>query len=323
MNARERSDPAAAHVSWPATRFLWSEIDVEALGSRPARRELSYLLETDLPVPLEAVHAVFAPLADDGGGRRGRRFAACAVEIQRLRDELPAGAVSLRPEAPPPFLAGRVDCARLNLLVGPWEPRAVRRLRRTWIATALAAALACLGAVSWGIHRRTAVESDRAVAAERLRREVLGAAIGPAGLQPNADMVLASELSRLRATRRPPPSEDGRAWTGGEGARDGGPDAASILAAVLALWPADVHMRTESVSASEDGVAITGTVPTSADAQKVADALGRIELAPGTPGLPAQSPSPTSWRLDQPRFETRRDGVSVVLRVRREGAGAR
>lgn len=293
----------ARHVVWPTTAFYWSEIDASALGSRPTDRELTYLLETDLPAPLESVHAVFARLD-------ATRFAACAVEKERLRAELPEDALSLRPEEPPEFLAGRIDCARLNLLVGPWEPAAVRRMRRAWLAVAVTGLVLCAAAVSWGLQRRIGAERDHALAVEALRREVLLAAIGPSGLQPNADMSLASELSRLRATRTAPPAPAGsRAEQAGDAAAV---DAASVLSSVLAAWPADVHLQTESLVVSDSTVTIAGLVPASADAQRVADALGRI-AAEGGAGASGR------WRLDQPRFETRREGVSVTLRMRREG----
>lgn len=302
MTRPKPSEADRGHVVWPATCFYWSEIDASALGARPARRELRYLLESDLPLPLEDVHPVFAPLADaPGAAGGGRRVLACAVEHERLRTELPEDAVSLRPADVPEFLAGRLDCAALNLLVGRWEPARVRRLRRTWMVCAIVLAALCLGSVSWGIQRRTAFERDGALAAERLRRDVLSAAIGPAGALPNADMVLASELSRLRATRQAPPG------AGGDDERS--IDAATILADVLRVWPTDVHLRTESVAASGEGVSIAGSVPTSADAQKVADALARLGAGARGDG---------AWRIDQPRFETRRDGVSVAIRIRRE-----
>lgn len=294
----------ARHVVWPTTAFYWSEIDATALSSRPTDRELAYLLETDLPAPLESVHAVFTRLD-------ATRFAACAVEKDRLRAELPADALSLRPEEPPEFLAGRLDCSRLNLLVGPWEPHAVRRMRRAWLAVAVTGLMLCAAAVSWGLQRRIGAERDHALAVGALRREVLLAAIGPAGLQPNADMALASELSRLRATRTAPPSAAAasRAGQAGDGAAV---DAASVLSTVLAAWPSDVHLQTESLVVSGGTVTIAGLVPASADAQRVADALGRI-AADGGAGASGR------WRLDQPRFETRREGVSVTLRMHREG----
>jgi len=283
-------DVGGGDVRWPEEQFYWALLDARQLGVAPTVRQLGYLLESDLPVPLETVHAAFVKLSDG-------RHVACAAPIEAVRSVRDGGARTFGPDSVPAFVDAPVDPRRLNLLHGRFTAPAVRRMELAAHAVLLASVVAIAAVLVAGLRARVGAEAAAATATESMRRDVLASVLGDAGRGPTADLLLTTELSRLRATRRAL-TADMRATL---------PDATVRLGDLLAAWPTDVHLLTESLSVRETGIAVVGGVASTDDAQRVADAMTAF----------ARGASP-GWRLDQPRFETRRDGIVVTLRLRPE-----
>jgi hypothetical protein len=224
-----------ARVTWPAERFYWTVLDAPGLrheGELPVG--LLLLLQDDLPVELDRLHAVGVPLAG------GRRLAVCAAERSEL-SAIAAGCLSLTPESLPPFLDGEgVAPDRFNLLVGSFEPRPIRvdRIKRHSLATGVV--LLCGLLLAIGLHRRASHWRDLAGSAA-VGAEQLATAAGPTG----KPVDLTAEAARLRGTREalakaaPPP------------------DAALSLAAVLRAWPAVAPSKPQSISVNPTAVALS------------------------------------------------------------------
>lgn len=286
------------HAQWPADCFYWAELDAELLGRHPTHRQLGFLMEPSLPIAIESVHAVFVRI---GPGR----FVGCAVERDGIRERLPVDVQTLRPERTPAFLADRVDCRRINLLIGELEPSAMRSLRWCWAVSAIGFLVVSAGLLSFGAQRRVAAWNSASESVERARRDALVTVIGAGTSASDPDRAVAVELSRLKATRQVP------AQSGLAGPL-GADDASHVLERVFRSWPRDVRLLAESVSVSPDLVTIVGSVPTSDDAQRAADAISRMASHEGN------GQTAVRWRLAQPQFESKIDGVNVTLRVRRE-----
>ena len=93
----------------PPDRFLWSIIEAERSTSR---RELGFLFEADLPIPIDDVWAAYTQLSDG-------RVLACGMKRSELQGVDPE-VVSLRPSSAPPSLGEMTsDLSSLNLLSGP------------------------------------------------------------------------------------------------------------------------------------------------------------------------------------------------------------
>jgi hypothetical protein len=227
-----------AHLTWPAERFYWTVLDAPGMrheGELPVG--LLLLLQEDLPVELEMLHAVGVPLA--GGGR----VAVCAAERSEI-SAIPADCLSLTPESLPPFLDGEGALPeRFNLLVGAFEPRPIRVDRFKCHALAAGFVLICGVLLATGLHRRALHWRDLAGSADAAA-EQLATAIGSTG----RSVDLTAEAARLRGTREalakaaPPP------------------DAAPALAAVLRAWPANAPSKPQSISVNPTAVAISVSV---------------------------------------------------------------
>src|SRR5690606_6853138 len=123
----------------------------------PRNVDRGYLLEPLLPVPIESVHAVYVTLGDD-------RMLACAAPKEALEGVGP-DALLLSPESLPDAVAtSDVDPSRLNLLVGPYQPRPLRRLRAVWHVIIAA----CASLVTFGLHTRARVYERAAADADQL-----------------------------------------------------------------------------------------------------------------------------------------------------------
>lgn len=223
-------------VTWPAERFYWSVIEASPWSRRGALPAgLRAVLEEDLPLPDDSVHAVCAPL--DGG-----RLVVCAVGRSALSTVEP-GARMLTPEQLPPWVEGPADPAALNLLVGEFEPRAARAERTRRHAAAIAALVLTTAFVAIGLSRRAEAwaSSAQAAAAET------DAALARAAPRTTADQLL-MEVSRARrladaAARIRPPA-----------------DASRSLAALLRAWPTEVPSRPQSLLVSEGAATVSVTV---------------------------------------------------------------
>jgi len=289
--AATSSAPAAARLSWPAARFYFTLLDTSRLpkGERITDERLRYLLEPELPEPLEEVHAVFRRIGDS-------KWIACAVSRRTLESEIAPAVVSLTPQDLPEVIkaaaAAPIAAADLELLVGEYEPRSVRAWRRRCSYAAGIGLLLVLTIALIGIERR--IDQATAVAAElRARRAskidaALGAASAASPLPP--ELRLLAELRALRQTRRQgdtvPPTRD----------------ATDVLEALLARWPEALPTRTDAIVVSDSAVHVRGTVAESDAAQALAYAT--TTLNDFKAAFPAVQSAPGGWRFG---LEWRRD----------------
>jgi len=100
-----------AHVRWPAERFYWSVLEApQWKRPGPLPEGLRAVLEEDLPVSAETLHAVGKPLGDG-------RLLVCAVESAEI-EALGGDALTLGPDHAPEFAGAPVHADAINLLVG-------------------------------------------------------------------------------------------------------------------------------------------------------------------------------------------------------------
>jgi len=264
-----------SEVRLPPERFYWAVLDAPA--ARDRRAALGYLFEAVLPVPVERVHAVYVQLSDG-------RFLACGMDRDQIAGH--ESALVLGPKGLPEFLDEAVDPVAINLLVGSFEPWAVRRSRRRVALIACAATLACGLVVRWGHLRRAAhwneVTESFARATAGVYDRVLPASTG--SVPPAAR--LTSELRSLDRTRSDAPAGSPR-------------EIAPTLAAMLASWPSDLRASTESLAAAPGAITLTVRLPDEASAERL-----ERELRP-----------PPGWRVSQPTVQREHDGLTVRVRM--------
>lgn len=278
------STSAPRHLTWPATRCYFALLDASGIPSseRVTEERLRFFLEPDLPEPLDEVHAVFHPLG-------GRRWLACAVRRDLLEREVPESAVTLVPDSVPEALRAAigeaVEPAALQLLVGPYEARAVRSARLRVLGVVAAALLLTLGAVLYGLEQRIALRDARVEKLRLNRASRVEDALGPPppGQALPPELRLLAELRALRQTRR-------------QGDALAAPfDATDALAQLLSAWPESLATRTDSLIVTEAAVHARGTVGASDDAQALADATG--SLAGYQASFPGVQSAPEGWRF--------------------------
>ncbi len=277
------------HLRWPAERFYWAILDTSSMpvSVRSRQERLGYLFESVLPgVAIEEVQTVYQPLPGDT-----KRILACGLPKKVLEDEVDPSAVTLTPESLPSFLEGSIDLARLNLLTGSFLPQAVRHLRRRWRLHVCLILTFCAALLIVGLERRTSVHrrtiNDLTAAHDTIIKQVLGSDTAfPEALPGAGELRLIAQRRRLEQTRSydlPINEID---------------NAAAILARLLALWPQDLHIQTQSIAITTSSITARASVPTMADAQTLADAFTSMN----------------GWRLRQPQSEARRDRIDVTLR---------
>lgn len=284
------------HITWPVERFYWGLIDGSRLiGTKGKLQErLGYLFENDLPgISIEEVHAVYQRAPNDSGS-----YLACGLQKNVIQTEVTPTAITLSPQEIPTFIidaAGQpLDPSSLNLLTGAFVPIPVRRLKRRWLLQLAAIIAICAVMAVIGIERRMAAvqrQFDLVTAQQNeLFEQVMGSSSGGggAGSQPPALRILA-ELRQLEQTRS-------------ANAPDGSlENCSATLSELLALWPDQLHVQTESVSITPASVTLRGHVPSMTDAQLLANALTPMK----------------GWQLAQPQSEVHRDKVDVTVRLDR------
>jgi hypothetical protein len=215
---------------WPAERFFWAVIEAPGIRSDGTLPEgIKPMLQEDLPVPAEEVHAV-------GAATIAGKLLVCAARRRDL-EALPSGLLGLSPEEVPALIEPRPDPATLNLLVGDFEPAPLRRerTRRRILLTLTVATLACLVAV--GLSRGADAWTR---AGEQAR-----AATSSLGASPTAVHV---ELERLRKA----PRMDAKSIAPH--------DAAAALASLLSAWPRELECQTDSVQVGTTTMTLSLTV---------------------------------------------------------------
>jgi len=280
-------------VTWPAHRFYWSRLDASVLprrllGGRPDPQALGYLFESDLPLPIDRIHAVYVPVDD-------HRFIACGIEHERLAtDASLREALTLGPDEIPEDVVqgGAVDPRSINLLCGPHEPAPVRREVRRFIVESAAVAALLLLAVVLGAERRMNAW-DRATAELQSERQAVYDDLYPrATSAPSAQpapLRLVAERRRLERTR-------------GSAVRSTDleePPSGRTLASLLQRWPTDQPIMTESISVTPASVTLIGLLPTAPLAQ---DFVSAFDL-------------PDEWEARQPQISAVADGVRLTWRL--------
>jgi hypothetical protein len=224
-------------LRWPMDRFFWAVLDAPGLrheGELPVG--VLPLLQEDLPVDVDTLHAVVVPLADG-------RLAVCAADRSELTS-VPVDCLSLTPESLPPFLDGEdASPERFNLLVGSFEPRPIRVDRIKRHAFAAAAVLVCCLLLAIGLHRRASHWRELAGSAVAGAGQ-LATTLGPTGRPED----LVAEAARVRVMREvlakaaPPP------------------DASVSLAALLRAWPASAPSKPQSLSVSPTAASVSVSI---------------------------------------------------------------
>ncbi len=266
--------PSTHALRWPPERFYWAVLDapgVRSAGALPPG--LLPLLEEHIPIPLDDLHAVAAPLDT-------ARLLVCAAARKDL-DDIEAGASALTPSRIPPEIADSADPSQLNLLVGDYEPRGVRRARLQAHALSAAMVLLCAGLVTLGLVRRAAHYDEVASIAR-----ATAATAATATLHDPSSHFALREMQTVRdnlkrAAGVAPPA-----------------DAAPALAALLAAWPADVPSTPQTITATADELSVSVAVA-------------------GDPAafLAAMEP-PMGWTMDQPRLNAAGEVTRIVIRLR-------
>ncbi len=255
------------HVRWPCERFYWSILDTSLIpdGEKATDERLRFLLEPELPVPLDDVHAVFVPAVGSS-----KSVVACALSKDILQREVPAEALTLGPGGAPAFMRDTLgedfDSSTLNLLVGDFEPATVRSWRRRTTLAALAAVVLAFALALIGIERRVATARDEGESFRSRRESLVAAALGPPppgnGLPP--ELRLAAELRALRQTRHQ------------SDAIPSPVDATARLIDLLSHWPLGIPTRIESVVVSDTAIHVRGLVSENDAAQRLATATSAL-----------------------------------------------
>lgn len=267
------------HLTLPPEQFYFASVE-QSSRRRMRNEQVLYAAEPYLPVPLEDVHTSIVT-ANDG------TTIFCAVPRDVLAS-LPAATLTLRPAALPDCFEGIAQPEQFNLLTGPYEPRRVRRLRRGSSLLASFSILLLSTLIVTGFTRRAAALRDAAAVREDAVHTVAQRVIeSPPGAQSTQQLFLqlTAELRGLRQTRAAD-IVDPELF-----------DAPAILAELLALWPSDLIVRTESLNIARSQITVRADVQASTDVQRLADALAQL------PG----------WQLQQPRVNATRDGAVCTI----------
>jgi hypothetical protein len=263
----------------PASLLYWGHLPAGSVPDRPAAQDFRF--ERVLPVPVERLHTIRAPLPDGG-------LVLAGIEPERLRSHLSARQdVSPRtwelvPDRLPDHLGQGLDAARtpdvlarLNLLHGAFEPEPRRRLRRR-IALVLNSALVLASIVLVvGIERRAArlQEQSQRVAADTsaMIREVVTVPL----TERHPELRLTMELRRLEQAAL--------------GSSQGGLDPVPTLTALWRAWPTGVRTQIDAVAALQDRLVVRGTAASLADAERIAQGCRTLDPALGLRMQPLQA----------------------------------
>lgn len=274
--------------SWPLDRFCWAVLEAPGVpirSSRPPGAEaLDLAMAEQVPLSMEDLHAVYARLDSHW-------VLACAAPRADLA-ALDPGTLSLHPASLPNFVGRPSDDLSLNLLVGDFEPAALRRTRTMHARTIVAATimLSCLVAV--GLLRRASHAEETVLAANRDSLRAAAAAMPDVPPDsPLLTMRFRDELDLLRRTRQPQATQ--------------GFDAASTLADVLTTWPVSLPVihpaETRSISVTPTSLSLT--VGLEDDAATFLEELG----------------TPPGWKREEPRITRSNRGVQASIQYRPEG----
>lgn len=265
------------HV-WPPERFFWALIDAPGAPAGSLPPGLAADLQDELPVPVDQLHAVCVPTPDG-------ELLVCAARREELR-AVASRSLSLQPTGLPAFAAHcRAPHGQLELLVGEFEPLALRheRVRRTLLAAV--SLVLCSLILSLGIYRRTETLFSQSQAASLAVVACLDQ------VEPGSTLVsLEKQLERAQAAAGSQPAPEAT-------------DAGETLASLLAVWPAHVECDISSISISPTTMVVALAVAD--DARPFLEAVR----------------APDGWRLDEPRIHYTGSATRVSLTFRHHPGG--
>lgn len=278
------------HLTWPSQRFYWAILDTSYINNshmRSLRRksqQLGYLFENYLPaIAIEDIQAVYRPLS-----KSASHFIACGLPKKLLTQELDPQAITLTPSELPSFIDQDCDPAQLNLLTREYQPKTVRQLYRRSTLSVCSIVTICTILLIVGLERRTNAARNQKEnlhdSQTQLLEQVIDSGSNIPRLLPGA-LRITAELRRLQQTRS------------GDSVGTEINESSLLLASLLALWPTNLHIQTESISITQMSITIRAKVPTMADVQQFADALALLP----------------NWQLKQPQSKANRDHIDVTL----------
>ncbi len=250
----------------PPQLLYWCCLPREAAALGPVGQD--YRFERVLPVPVESLHIVRAPIP--GGG-----VVMAGIEPDRLRSHLAQAGLTpdiwnLLPERIPEHLHGHLgsdgEVVRrgLNLLHGPFEPQPRRRQRLVTIGILQGLGVLVTLLLVIGTERRVA-HTDAAVALMRQQQADVIATV----LQPDPANPLPLPVRLLAEVRR---LEQVSA-----GARAATVDTVAIMRGLWLKWPRDLRAQVDSLIIDQGRATFRGRVPTLADAERLAAALAEVD----------------------------------------------
>lgn len=283
----------------PADQFYWGVLEYPTRGAsrrgragsraaRPLAPGLLADLAADAPAPIEDLHAVAIELeATDAQPGQPAAVLVCAA----LRDtlaELPEGTLSFGPADIPAALGLaelKPNALDLNLLVGEFEPRPMRRARFRRLLLAASCLTACTCLVSLGLVRRAHHASEQArVTAESTARALSGVEAGATveSLE-RANAQLRDAITLTKQSAEPP-------------------DAVLALETMLARWNPPPDAKVTPLSLSVTGETVNATLLFEGDS---AAFLSSFTAPPG-------------WTTAEPRLTRSGQTTRVQLTVTRD-----
>lgn len=234
-------------------------------------------LEDEIPVPLDDVHAVCTRVDD-------RRVLICACPKSSLAQAAP-GVMSLTPDVIPPALGVVASPSELNLLVGTFEPAALRAARGRRQAVVLLALCMAILLAAIGLFRRAEYASRREAEAKATIASILAERTFD-----RRDATLFELRDEHRAARaliaRVPKS----------------PDAPVMLQECIRVWPTETVAKIQTLTIAPEsasiGVAIDGDP---------APLLDKLKSPPG-------------FMLEEPRLNTSGAFTRIALVFRKRGS---
>jgi len=284
-------------MRWPEDKLFWAVLEAAAHRGPRSARPLTpgelLLLEPELPVPQDQVHAVALPMARGGGrGTENRGHGNGVVLAIAARhadlDALDPRIVHLSPASIPACVREAMnalgidettDLSSINLLVGARTPDVVRRGRQRMHALAALLTLALVLVASVGLHRRVRHWTALAASDAQQASDLVRAALGSSGDADQLFLTVGRERSlaqRRAAIERPR-------------------DAALDLAGTLSAWPSSASAQVHALTVNSAGVALS--LSTEGDP---------------TPFL-ASLKLPARWTLEEPRLNTLQQTTRVSL----------
>lgn len=253
----------------PATLLYWGWLPAPTTSMTGSA--IAYRFERVLPVPVDHLHLTHTTNPDGS-------VLVIGIEPERLRSHLATrtdvtpDSWELVPDHLPEHLAQRLEAGQaearlqhLNLLHGLFEPGPRRRVRQRILLCLIVGALMTSAMIVLGVERRARHHDAQAeLLITQTRTRIMETLALPVG-ERHPELRLTMETRRLdQATRSAP---------------DQGLDPAAALTALWRIWPPDLRSQIETIATLPDRLVIRGTVPSLADAERVAEACRGIDPA--------------------------------------------